>query len=52
VITAAGKRIATISPGGEAGNVQFDPATDHVLADIQTRNEIAVIDPRSNRIES
>jgi DNA-binding beta-propeller fold protein YncE len=50
VITASGRRIATISLGGEAGNVQFDPTTDHVLADVQTRDEIAVIDPRANRI--
>ena len=50
VIAASGHRIATISLGGDAGNVQFDPATDHVLADVQTRNEIAVIDPKSNRI--
>ena len=50
VFSAAGKRIATIPLGGEAGNVQFDPGTGHVLADVQTRNDIAVIDPRSNRI--
>jgi DNA-binding beta-propeller fold protein YncE len=50
VITSSGHRIATIALGGDAGNVQFDAATDHVLADVQTRNEIAVIDPRSNRI--
>ena len=50
VITAAGHRIATISLGGEAGNVQFDPVTDHVLAAVQTRTDIAVIDPRTDRI--
>jgi DNA-binding beta-propeller fold protein YncE len=50
VITASGRRIATIPLGGEAGNVQFDPVTDHVLADVQTRTDIAVIDPRTNRI--
>jgi DNA-binding beta-propeller fold protein YncE len=50
VITAAGHRVATIPLGGEAGNVQFDAATDRVLADVQTRDEIAVIDPRSNRV--
>ena len=44
VVTASGHRIATISLGGEAGNVQFDAATDHMLADVQTRNEIGVID--------
>jgi DNA-binding beta-propeller fold protein YncE len=50
VITASGHRIATIPLGGEAGNVQYDETTDRVLADVQTRNEIAVIDPRTNRI--
>ncbi len=50
VISAAGRRIATISLGGEAGNVQFDAVTGRILADVQTRDEIAVIDPRSNRI--
>ncbi|HET8527484.1 MAG TPA: hypothetical protein VFL60_01130 [Gaiellaceae bacterium] len=50
VITSSGHRIATIPLGGEAGNVQFDAATEHVLVDVQTRNEIAVIDPRRNRI--
>jgi len=50
VITASGHRIATIPLGGDAGNVQFDAATDRVFADVQTRNELAMIDPRSNRI--
>jgi DNA-binding beta-propeller fold protein YncE len=50
VLSAAGHRIATIRLGGEAGNVQFDAGSGHVLADVQTRNEIAVIDPRHNRI--
>ena len=50
VITASGRRIASISLGGEAGNVQFDPVTDHILADVQTRTDIAVIDPKTDRI--
>jgi DNA-binding beta-propeller fold protein YncE len=50
VITASGRRIATIPLGGEAGNVQYDATSGHILADVQTRNEIAVIDPRRNRI--
>lgn len=50
VLNAAGHRIATIQLGGEAGNVQFDAPTDRVLADVQTRNEIAVIDPRADTI--
>ena len=50
VFTAAGHRIATIQLGGEAGNVQYDPGTRHVLVDVQTRNDVAVIDPRSERV--
>ena len=50
VLNAGGHRIATISLGGEAGNVQYDSGSGRVLADVQTRNDIAVIDPRTNRI--
>jgi DNA-binding beta-propeller fold protein YncE len=50
VINAAGNRIATISLGGSAGNVQYDAGSARVLADVQTRDDIAVIDPRTNRI--
>jgi DNA-binding beta-propeller fold protein YncE len=50
VLSAAGRRIATIPLGGEAGNVQYDAGSGLVLADVQTRDEIAVIDPRTNRV--
>jgi DNA-binding beta-propeller fold protein YncE len=50
VLNAAGRRIATVRLGGDAGNVQYDATTNRVFADVQTRNDIAVIDPRSNRI--
>jgi len=50
VIDAAGRRVATISLGGQAGNVQYDARSGLVLADVQTRDEVAVIDPRRNRI--
>lgn len=50
VINAAGKRIATIDLGGSAGNVQYDSVSRLVFADVQSRNDIAVIDPRSNKI--
>ena len=50
VLDVKGRRIATITLGGEAGNVQYDAGSRQILADVQTRNEIAVIDPRSNRI--
>jgi len=50
VFTAAGHRIATIPLGGEAGNVQYDSVGDRVLVDVQTRNQVAVINPRTNRV--
>ena len=50
VFDTAGKRIATVQLGGGAGNVQYDSISGKVLVDVQTRNQVAVIDPRSNRI--
>jgi DNA-binding beta-propeller fold protein YncE len=50
VLNEQGHRIATISLGGAAGNVQYDAGSGHVLADVQTRDDIAVIDPKTNRI--
>jgi len=50
VFNAEGRRIATVQLGGEAGNVQYDPGSGKVLADVQSRDEVAVIDPRSNRV--
>lgn len=50
VIDKAGSRIATIDLGGEAGNVQYDAASRRILADVQTKNDIAVIDPGTNKI--
>jgi DNA-binding beta-propeller fold protein YncE len=50
VLDSSGHRVATISLGGEAGNVQYDAGSRLVLADVQTRDDIAVIDPRTNRV--
>jgi DNA-binding beta-propeller fold protein YncE len=50
VINARGGRIGTISLGGEAGNVQYDAGSGRVLVDVQTRGDMAIIDPRSNKI--
>jgi DNA-binding beta-propeller fold protein YncE len=50
VLDSGGHRITTISLGGEAGNVQYDSGSRLVLADVQTRDDIAVIDPRANRV--
>jgi DNA-binding beta-propeller fold protein YncE len=50
VLNKAGHRIATVPLGGEAGNVQYDAGSRMMLADVQTRDVVAVIDPRSNRV--
>jgi DNA-binding beta-propeller fold protein YncE len=50
VFNAAGHRIASVPLGGEAGNVQYDPVTGRVLADVQTRNQLAVINTKTNRV--
>ena len=50
VLNAKGARIATISLGGGAGNVQYDAASRCILVDVQTRDEVAVIDPRTNKL--
>jgi DNA-binding beta-propeller fold protein YncE len=50
VLNARGRRIATIPLGGDAGNVQYDAGSGHILVDVQTRGDVAVIDPKTNRI--
>jgi DNA-binding beta-propeller fold protein YncE len=50
VLSAAGRRVGTVRLGGEAGNVQYDAGSGRVLVDVQSRNEVAVIDPHTNRV--
>jgi DNA-binding beta-propeller fold protein YncE len=50
VLDASGRPVTTVALGGEAGNVQYDPGSRRVLVDVQSRDELAVIDPRTNRI--
>jgi DNA-binding beta-propeller fold protein YncE len=50
VFGAAGRRIATIQLGGEAGNVQYDSGSGRVLVAVQSRNDLAVVDPRSEHV--
>jgi len=50
VLSAAGRRVGTVHLGGEAGNVQYDAGSGRMLVDVQSRNELAVIDPRTNRV--
>lgn len=40
-----GRALGRLPLGGEAGNVAYDPVNRRVLVDVQTRNELAVIDP-------
>src|SRR4051794_11818387 len=49
VLSAAGHRIATIHLGGEAGNVQYDAGSRHVLAAVQSLNQIAV-NPATDKV--
>ena len=50
VLSSKGARIATIPLGGGAGNVQYDAGSRRILVDVQTRDEVAVIDPRTNKL--
>jgi DNA-binding beta-propeller fold protein YncE len=50
VFDVKGRRIATVQLRGGAGNVKYDSVGGKVLVDVQTRNQVAVIDPRSNRV--
>lgn len=49
-LSAKGRYLATVRLGGEAGNVQYDSVSHRILVDVQSRNEVAVIDPRSERV--
>ena len=46
----ASKALAMIPLGGEAGNTIFDPGSGRILVAVQTRNEIAEIDPRTDGV--
>jgi DNA-binding beta-propeller fold protein YncE len=45
VDAASGRPKGSVGLGGEAGNVAYDPASAHMLVDVQSRNQLAVIDP-------
>jgi DNA-binding beta-propeller fold protein YncE len=42
--------LGTIDMGGEVGNTQYDAGSHQILANVQTRNQIVVIDPVSQKI--
>ena len=41
----SGRTIATIPLGGSAGNVQYDPTRRRILVGVETRDELALVDP-------
>jgi DNA-binding beta-propeller fold protein YncE len=43
-------RVARVPLGGEAGNTHYDPVSHCMLVAVQTRNELAAIDPHTRRI--
>jgi hypothetical protein len=48
---ATGARRGAVRLGGVvAGNVAYDPASGHILVDLQSRNQLAVIDPATRRV--
>jgi DNA-binding beta-propeller fold protein YncE len=50
VFSAGGHRVGTVDLDGEAGNVQYDSGTGRILVDVQSRDELAVVDPRTSRV--
>lgn len=44
------KLVTKIPLGGEAGNTQYDQASHHIFVGVQTRNELAEIDPRTRAV--
>ncbi len=51
VIDGATDRVLrSVAMGGEAGNSKYDPISGHILVAVQTRNDIAVIDPARDSV--
>jgi DNA-binding beta-propeller fold protein YncE len=53
VIGAAEHQLLKLIPaGGEVGNTQYDPASGLIYSNVQTKDELVAIDPRSDKIVS
>ena len=52
MIDTAGRFLATVGVGGDAGNVTYDPGRrgGQVLVDVQSRNQVVVIDATGLRV--
>jgi DNA-binding beta-propeller fold protein YncE len=44
------RTVDTIDLGGEVGNTQFDPVNGLIYSDVQTRDDIAAIDPKTGKV--
>jgi YVTN family beta-propeller protein len=44
------RRVATIPLGGEVGNTQYDPVTQHIFANVQSRRQLIEIDPARDAV--
>jgi DNA-binding beta-propeller fold protein YncE len=44
------RHLSTIEMGGEVGNTQYDAGAHQILANVQTRNQVVVIDPQTEKI--
>jgi DNA-binding beta-propeller fold protein YncE len=44
------RRLGAIELGGEAGNTVYDPMSHHVFVGVQTRDELAEIDPAVSKV--
>ena len=48
--TQTNRSIGAVELGGEAGNTQYDEGSKHIFVGVQTRDELAEIDPASLQI--
>jgi DNA-binding beta-propeller fold protein YncE len=42
--------IGSVALGGEAGNTQYDPSSHHIFVGVQTKNELAEVNPLTLKI--
>jgi DNA-binding beta-propeller fold protein YncE len=48
--TQTNQKLRAIDLGGEAGNTQYDPTSHHMFVAVQTRNQMAEINPKTDTI--
>lgn len=44
------RTVGSVALGGEAGNTQYDPVSHHIFVGVQTRNQLAEIDPMTLKV--